>query len=187
MLTKAQYEQLLQHFNIDETAIPMMENHYFDTPDQRLKKHFSGLRIRIEGEQIECTIKERNGEHSHLETTDPLTLQQAQAMLAGGPFTAPNVLQRLQLLRIEPSELAVFGSLNTKRVELSYEGGLLVLDHSYYLNHEDYEVEYEVTDEISGIAAFQSFLQQHNIPVNLADKKIARFAQALQQYQQTKE
>lgn len=181
MLTKVEYEQLLQHFGIDYTTIDTQENHYFDTPDYQLKNVLSGLRIRITADKIECTIKERSGDNAHLETTDLLTADQAQSMLANGPFIAPEVLNRLHALKIEPAQLAVFGSLSTKRIELNYEGGLLVLDHSFYLNQNDFEVEYETTNEQEGQQIFVQFLKQHGIPNRPADKKIARFSKALQQ------
>ena len=181
MLTKEEYEQLLQHFGIVYETIALQENHYFDTPDYALKKRLSGLRIRIAGNKIECTIKERSGDNAHLETTDNLTIDQAQSMLSGGPFVARDVLKRLQAFHISPSDLAVFGSLSTKRVELEFKGGLLVLDHSFYLNQDDYEVEYETTNEHEGQQIFLKFLAEHGIATRPADKKIARFSKALQQ------
>ena len=38
LLTKAQYEQLLEVFSISASQIHRQVNHYFDTPDQHLKK-----------------------------------------------------------------------------------------------------------------------------------------------------
>ena len=39
------------------------------------------------------------------------------------------------------------GSLTTERAETLFEGGTLVFDHSFYYNHDDYEIEFEVQDE----------------------------------------
>ncbi|UZN00165.1 CYTH domain-containing protein [Lysinibacillus sp. MHQ-1] len=75
----------------------------------------------------------------------------------------------------------MFGSLTTDRVEIPYKEGLLVFDHSYYLQCDDYEVEYEAKDAIKGKAIFDEFLQQHGIQKQETDKKIARFMKALQQ------
>ena len=180
-LTKAQYEQLLIHFQVQSTQIVRQANHYFDTPTQHLKQLASGLRIREVGEAIECTLKERTAQHSHLETTNPLTRSQADDMLATGTVHAPDVQIRLETLSVPLHELALFGSLVTDRVELPYQGGLLVLDHSFYLHCEDYEVEYETTDESVGQQIFEQFLQQFNIEKQPTPKKIARFVNALQQ------
>lgn len=184
MLTKTEYEALLQHFNINYDTIQAQVNHYFDTPDERLKQHLSGLRIRQTTTKIVCTIKERSSEHGHLETTDTLTKQQAEKMLLGEGFFAPEVEKRLQLLEVDPMNLHLIGTLSTKRVELELQGGTLVLDHSLYLNCDDYEVEYEANDEKLGQQIFQQFLVEHSIPVRPADKKIARFMQALKSTKQ---
>ncbi|RKJ40173.1 CYTH domain-containing protein, partial [Butyricicoccus sp. 1XD8-22] len=65
------------------------------------------------------------------------------------------------------------------RVELSYKGGILVLDHSFYLNCDDYEVEYEADDENTGAEIFNNFLMDFQIEKRATDKKIARFMKVL--------
>ncbi|MFJ7732058.1 CYTH domain-containing protein [Lysinibacillus sp. NPDC097231] len=180
ILTKQQYEHLLQEFHIDESAIHRQTNHYFDTPSQAIRKRQSGLRIRQIDNYYECTLKEKSAEHAHLETTDELTVEQANKMLEGEGFYAQEVAKRLALYNIPSEELAIFGSLTTDRVEILYKDGLLVFDHSFYLQCDDYEVEYETKDAIKGNAIFDEFLQQYSIEKQVADKKIARFMKALQ-------
>lgn len=180
MLSKTKYDELLTAFDIQEEEVVRQENHYFDTADFQLKAIESGLRIRILPNKIECTLKEKSSDHTHIETTDLLTEEQAQHILQGGQWTAPTVVARLQERGIATEQLALFGTLATERAEIPYEGGLLVLDHSFYLQQDDYEVEYEATDEIVGRTIFQQFLTNYNIPIAHADKKIARFAAALQ-------
>ena len=184
LLTKEEYTRLLTFFNIGPAQIIKQENHYFDTPNYDLKKASRGLRIRVLPHHIECTLKERSSENAHLETTDPLTADVAAQMIRGLTFEAPSVVQRLLEMNVNVAELQLFGSLTTNRVELEYEGGLLVFDHSFYLQCEDYEVEYETNDEHTGFVIFEQFLTQHNIEKRYAKKKIARFAEALaQQYE----
>lgn len=180
LLTKQQYEQLLEDFHISQNAIHRQTNHYFDTPSQAIRKLQSGLRIRQIGDYYECTLKEKNAEHAHLETTDELTAAQAQQMLDGKGFYATEVAKRLDFYQIPLEQLQVFGSLTTDRVEISYKEGLLVFDHSYYLQCDDYEVEYEAKDAIIGNTIFDEFLQQYGIKKQATDKKIARFMKALQ-------
>lgn len=183
LLTKEEYTRLLTFFNIRPEQIVHQENHYFDTPNYDLKNAASGLRIRILPNRIECTLKERSSENAHLETTDILTADVAVKMIRGLTFEAPSVEQRLLDLNVNKAELQLFGSLTTNRVELEYEGGLLVFDHSFYLQCEDYEVEYETSEENTGFDIFQQFLTEHKIEKRYAKKKIARFAEALaQQY-----
>ena len=181
LLTKEEYHRLLDHFNIQQEQIQRQENHYFDTPEQHLKKAMSGLRIRVLPSHIECTLKERATENAYLETTDRLSDDAAAEMLQGRAFHAPSVKQRLLAMNVQPEQLQLFGTLATNRVEVPYEGGILFLDHSFYLQCEDYEVEYETNDEETGINIFRRFLAEHHIEKRLAKKKIARFADALAQ------
>ena len=184
LLTKDEYTRLLAFFNIRSEQIIRQENHYFDTPNYDLKNAASGLRIRVLPNYIECTLKERSSENAHLETTDILTADVAAKMISGITFEAPSVEQQLLKMNVNKDELQLFGSLTTNRVELEYKGGLLVFDHSFYLQCEDYEVEYETNDEHTGFSIFEQFLTQHNIEKRYAKKKIARFAEALaQQYE----
>lgn len=180
LLTKQQYEHLLQEFSIQENAIHRQTNHYFDTPSQAIKKRQSGLRIRQIDNYYECTLKEKSAEHTHIETTDVLTAEQAQQMLEGQGFYAQEVAKKLTLYHIPLNELAVFGSLTTDRVEIPYKDGLLVFDHSFYLQCDDYEVEYESKDATKGNVIFNDFLQQYHIEKKVTEKKIARFMKALQ-------
>ena len=181
LLTKAQYEQLLRAFSIRDEQIHKQINHYFDTPEQHLKNLASGLRIRIFDHAIECTLKEKSAEHQHLETTDMLTTAQAEEMLAGKSIPAPSVVARLQQLQVPMEHLHMFGSLTTNRVEIPYKGGTLVFDHSFYLQCDDYEVEYETNNETFGKNIFQQFLTEFDIKPQQTPKKIARFMMALTQ------
>ena len=54
-------------------------------------------------------------------------------MLDGKGFYAQEVAKRLALHHIPLEQLHVFGSLTTDRVEIPYKEGLLVFDHSFYL------------------------------------------------------
>ncbi|MCM3386543.1 CYTH domain-containing protein [Ureibacillus chungkukjangi] len=179
ILTKQQYENLIKKFQVTDEMIIRQTNHYFDTMDFHLKKLFSGLRIRETKKRIVCTLKERTAENTHLETTDEISKEQADSMLAGKGFFAESVKAKLLLLGVQVDQLKVFGTLTTDRVELSYKGGTIVFDHSFYLNCDDYEVEYETDEESLGKEIFEQFLKDNNIPKQVADKKIARFMNAL--------
>lgn len=179
ILTKAQYEGLLHSFSIQPEQIIRQVNHYFDTPENHLKQRKSALRIREYGETIECTLKEKTSEHQHLETTDYIIREQADRMLAGEGIILPTVNERLALFDIPMNTLYCYGTLTTDRVEIPYEGGLLVFDHSFYLHCDDYEVEYETNDEKIGKMIFSTFLANHSIEPQPAQKKIVRFMMAL--------
>lgn len=180
ILTKDQYENLLKEFNIEQQMIIRQTNHYFDTPDWHLRNLSSGLRIRETNSKIVCTLKEKTSQNTHLETTDVLTSEEATLMLDAKGFYASSVMSKLQQLQVPIDQLSVFGTLTTDRIEIPFEGGTLVLDHSFYLNCDDFEVEYETNDEIIGSTIFDNFLIKYNIEKRKTDKKIARFMMALQ-------
>ncbi|MEH7347045.1 CYTH domain-containing protein, partial [Bacillus sp. JJ1532] len=50
-----------------------------------------------------------------------------------------------------------------------------VLDHSYYLNKEDFEIEYEVSNREKGLEVFSELLLNLDIPIRKTDNKIMRF------------
>ncbi|MFS0874363.1 CYTH domain-containing protein [Solibacillus isronensis] len=179
MLTKSQYEQLLETFSIKSEQIIRQVNHYFDTKEKHLKQIHSALRIRVVEDSIEFTLKEKASKHQHLETTDYLTREEANRMLAGEGLPAYSVNERLTLFNIPVGELHCYGTLTTDRVEIPYKGGLLVFDHSFYLHCDDYEVEYETHDEAVGKEIFSEFLAHHEIEPQPAQKKIVRFMTAL--------
>ncbi|MDN4492300.1 CYTH domain-containing protein [Ureibacillus aquaedulcis] len=179
VLTKQQYETLLKKFQVTEEMIVRQTNHYFDTKDFQLKQLLSGLRIRETKKSIVCTLKVRTAANTHLEITDAITKEQADLMLSGKAFFADSVKTQLQDLEVPVEQLRLFGTLTTDRVEFSYKGGTIVFDHSFYLNCDDYEVEYETDEEALGEEIFENFLKENDIPKQIADKKIARFMNAL--------
>ncbi|RNF38482.1 CYTH domain-containing protein [Planococcus salinus] len=177
MLTKSEYEQLLSFFNFTREEAITQQNLYFDTAEFQLKEMESALRIRQKDNHYECTLKTPAPE-GKLEITDSLTALQAKEMSEGISFPATEVNAFLEEKGVNWRTLRHIGTLTTHRIEFEYQQGLLVFDHSEYLGKEDYEVEYEVTDAAAGRRLFLEFLQQHNIPVRQADKKIARFMKA---------
>ncbi|MGE7622554.1 CYTH domain-containing protein [Viridibacillus sp. NPDC096237] len=179
LLSKEEYETLCITFAIPNEDFQEQKNHYFDTADFQLKKARCGLRIREVQNRFECTLKEPASGIGLLETTDLLTSEQVNEVLNGATLMSEEVDTRLKKLQINPANLQLLGTLFTKRAEIKYNGGLLVFDHSRYLDTDDYELEFEVTDEETGRVIFEEFLAKHSIPVREADKKIARFMAAV--------
>jgi len=174
MLTNEEFIRLKKYFKIDQTKIKKQVNHYFDTPSFSLKAHGSALRIREKSTQFEMTLKQP-AEQGLLETNQFLDPEQAEYILKTGKILEGEVKDALTKLIEDADSLQYFGSLTTDRAEFDYKGGLLVLDHSYYLNTEDYELEYEVMDETEGFKIFSELLVELNIPVRTTDNKIKRF------------
>ncbi len=174
MLNQEEYQQLLIDFAPFHNGPITQHNHYFDTPDFQLKQHKSALRIREKQGHFECTLK-TPAPVGHYEITDPLTKEQATAMLGLHRFEATEVAEALQTLQVSSQTLQSIGTLTTHRVEFPYLDGLLVLDHSQYNGHEDFELEFEVSDAALGQKQFLTFLKEKEIPLRPAHKKIARF------------
>lgn len=174
MLTKSEYERFLQIFKIDHEQIFTQENHYFDTADFTLKKFKSALRIRQKADDYELTLKQP-ASVGLLETTQILTSDEYNTALQNGPLPKGIVSNRITELGIPIDQVEYFGSLTTNRVEFLYKNGLLVLDHSFYLNNDDYELEYEVENYQLGKQIFLELLKQYDIPIRPTKNKIRRF------------
>lgn len=179
ILNKAQYEELLAFYNIDHSQIHRQVNHYFDTNSWSLKNHKAALRVRLINDYYQYTLKEATTTNISIETTDILSKKQVTQIMEQQLFPQGNVQLRLNELKIDTSDLLLFGTLTTDRVELPYKDGTLVFDHSFYLQQDDYEVEYETTNERQGLIIFEDFLNTHHIDKQTAPKKIARFMNAL--------
>jgi uncharacterized protein YjbK len=179
LLTKKEYQLLLRAFNIKDNDIFKQENHYFDTPSFALKELGSALRIRKKNNRYELTLKQP-AEVGLLETTQALSDEEFNLVIHESRLPNGIVQDRLENFAISPNDIAYFGSLITERAEFPYKNGLLVLDHSLYLNTEDYELEFEVDDYQQGQLVFHELLKQYAIPNRKTLNKIARFYQQKQ-------
>ncbi|ETI66776.1 CYTH domain-containing protein [Neobacillus vireti] len=174
MLTKEEYERFLLEFNIDKSQIFSQENHYFDTPDFTLKELGSALRIRKKQRSFEMTLKQPAAV-GILETNQTLSYKEAEQAIHSRKLPAGLIQNLLKKENVNFSTIEYFGSLSTNRVELAYKNGLLVLDQSFYLNKEDFELEYEVENYQEGKRVFLELLNQFQIPERKTDNKIRRF------------
>jgi uncharacterized protein YjbK len=174
MLTKEEYEQLLQLFKIADDDIFTQENHYFDTANFALKQKGTALRIRSKKQGFEMTLKQP-AEIGLLETNQLITAEEANKAISTGKLPAGTILRILVADGIPFDSLEYFGSLITNRIEFPYKQGLLVLDHSIYLNCEDFEMEFEVNDFSKGEDTFNQILRQFGIPARKTENKIRRF------------
>ncbi|WP_353856108.1 CYTH domain-containing protein [Bacillus sp. Bos-x628] len=171
LLTKEEFEQLKQYFQLKDADFRTQTNYYFDTPQFDIKSHFAALRIREKNGHWVLTLKEPHELgllETHQEIDPPLQLEN---------FNIPEgeVAERLKGLNIPKDQIVYFGSLETSRAEKMIKEGLIVLDHSRYLTVEDYELEFEVNDINIGQAAFTQLLSQFHIPTRNTKNKVIRF------------
>lgn len=176
LLTKQDFERLLQFFKIEPNQFFTQQNHYFDTKNFNLKSQASALRIREKNETFELTLKQPAAE-GKLESNQTISKQEAEAFLNDGQFPAGAVQNIIIQAGINPLNFTCFGTLRTDRAEISYRGGLIVLDHSFYAGKEDYELEYEVEDAQAGQKIFIELLETLNIPLQKTENKVKRFYQ----------
>jgi len=175
LLTYEEFLRLCKTFSICDTDFHSQTNTYFDTHEFNLRDEKMGFRLRTLPSRNELTLKSPStNEHSMMETTELVTNEERDTILQQG-YIDTSLFKNFSHL---PLRLYSFGSLRTERAELPYKEGLLVFDHSHYMQQEDYEVEYEVEDVELGQKNFLDFLANHDIPTRQTDKKIARFMKA---------
>ena len=174
MLTKEEYELLISHFHFNDSDFFEQENHYFDTRDFALKNKKAALRIRKKGQEYELTLKQPHPE-GLLETNKSLSEEESRTIFETGVIHDEKIASLLKEMNIDSSAIIYFGSLKTIRAEKDIGNGLLVLDHSFYLKKEDFELEYEVNDRVLGQQFFNELLHSLNIPIRKTDNKVRRF------------
>ena len=184
LLTKTEYHMLLDYFQIASKQIKRQINHYFDTPMFSLKEGQLALRIREKATDFEMTLKQP-AIIGLLETNQTLQKSDVQKFLQQGIIPVGEIKNKLFSLNIPVEDIHYFGTLTTDRVEMEYQGGTIVFDHSSYLNVEDFEIEYEVNEPITGETIFHEVLAKFNIPIRKTKNKVQRFYQ--QKYEQGNE
>lgn len=178
LLTHAQFAVIKAKYAPGKNAF-VQENYYFDTPDFRLKQLQCGLRIRIFEDSAECTLKTplKDG---LLETTDHLTLEQAQTLLRDKTILPHGgVAQKLVQLGIQPDQVRLLADLKTARIQIDLPIGELALDESWYGKNHDYELELEVSEASKGKQDFLDLLAEFGIHYQPAKNKIVRAFEAI--------
>lgn len=178
LLTHAQFTAIKAKYAPEKNAF-VQENYYFDTPDFRLKQLQCGLRIRTFEEGGECTLKTplKDG---LLETTDHLSLEQAQTLLQAKTILPHgSVAQKLVQLGIQPDQVRLLADLKTARIQIDLPIGELALDESWYGKNHDYELELEVSEASKGKQDFLDLLAEFGIHYQPAKNKIVRAFEAI--------
>lgn len=173
VLTKDEFIRLQQFLGVTENDFFLQVNDYFDTDDFALKKAGCALRIRTKEGHMELTLKEPN-DAGLLETNEPISEVERDLLLEHKFFPKGAIEKKLKSMQISLEKISHFGTLTTSRAEIPFYEGLLVLDKSFYLNKEDFEVEYEVTDP-KAYKHITRLLTSLNIPVRKTENKVQRF------------
>ena len=181
LLSLSEFDQLGKRFS--HVAPVLLNNHYFDTPDLKLRANKLSLRIRTFDDAAEMTLKipQKVG---NLEHNIALTSEEANAILATKtlPQNCINIQNILELLKgyaIDLSAVRVLGSLTTTRREYETSIGLMALDKNEYSGRLDYELELEVADARSGEKNFNYFLKDNQMEYRYARSKVVRFLESI--------
>lgn len=177
IITKDEFNLLLNTFHISIQDFVTQKNHYFDTQYFTLKEKSAALRIRELPGYYELTLK-RKSTDGVIETNQIIDHKEVDFLLTNNILPIGEVNNTLIKLGVPVQDLVYFGSLTTDRAELEYKGGKLVFDHSHYLGIEDYELEYEVTDWELGKSIFTNLLNRLNISPRPTDTKVGRLYHA---------
>lgn len=174
LLTKEEYDTLIESFRVKEEDFFEQTNYYLDTANLGLKERHSALRIRQLDTQYQLTLKTPEA-RGLMETTQILGEDQASAIISGANIPVGPVRDTLKELGINHEDLQVFGSLKTIRAEKDYKKGLLVFDKNFYGSISDFDLEYEVSDYDKGKEVFDKLLKEYQITNQPAENKVARF------------
>lgn len=158
LLTKEEYLKAQSYF---EDKGYSQTNYYFDTHNEKLRSLRITLRVRLKNNEYEFTLK-RNGKIGLDEYNEKISQEDFNRLVSHQPIES-GILELLNEYDISLADLHQIYSLTTYRQDMYYHGGILSLDKSQYLNHEDYEIEYEVIDPTHAIKYFNLFLSQLGI------------------------
>ena len=164
----------LRNTYFKEAAVITQTNFYIDNVHEEIAAARIALRIRDTGDSLMMTLKvpQEVGIMEYHGSINPSMLNEEHINETQLPV---NIRQQLEAHNIAVDSLYIVGALSTERREIPYDDGLLVLDASHYLDTEDFELEYEVSDYESGLEKFETFLSQQGIQSKKPLNKIQRF------------
>lgn len=126
MLEEDDFSNIINHINFDE--IVSQDNHYY-TASKNM-----GMRIRYVHDKYYFTLKHKINDE----------VREYEWEIDDNNINDPSILKLLNELNID--EPKYLGTLSTIRYQKDYPLGILCLDKNIYLDHLDYELEYELKD-----------------------------------------
>lgn len=180
LLTKKEYDALIQGLHLAEVKPVTQINHYFETPDFQLKAHGAALRIREKNKTFTLTLKQPHGD-GLLETHAILTQKEASLLIENQGQLKKDIVDALEALNVDLTQLTFGGTLKTHRLEIEQDDVLIVLDESHYLSHVDYELEIEGPTVVLTEERLEEILRRFSIEKKPTPNKIARFYAALKE------
>jgi uncharacterized protein YjbK len=174
LVSKNDFQKLIDHFHVTNKELKEQTNHYFDTSSFSLKAQRSALRIRQKEDSYVLTLKQPRKDHL-LESHQPVSKETLENMMAAPALPEGGIRDLISKMDVNPDLIEYLGTLTTFRAKIPYEGGMLFFDESHYLGIIDYEIEYESDDYKKGLKIFTELMNSHSIPVVKTANKIQRF------------
>ncbi len=170
-----EYVKTLSYLKLKPLFGVMQCNSFFDNEQLSLHKKNATLRIRFSNGVRELTLKE-DADDGRLETNySPLSDKQFADLIIEGIIPKSDILTRLQHSGVK-GPYWYQGEMITNRIEISYKGCKLAIDHAKYLGTEDYEIEVEKDNEkVNHKKVAKNLLENLGIPVRKVKGKRKRF------------
>ncbi len=176
LLTKEIYNSILNDYRDLSMSDYKQTNYYFTHPLIQKNKYM--LRIREKNNQYELTLKRPQGNH-RLELNINISKEDKDKLINHIPIDN-EIIECLKTLGINQEELKQQFSLTTHRYDIVLKEGTLSLDYNTYQNNEDYELEFEVEDELVGYQKFLEIIKPYHIHYQKnCDSKIKRVLDSL--------
>ena len=180
LLSKEDFDKLLDVLHADKYKRVKQINHYIDTDHQSLRRLGCALRIR-EKDDFVLTLKTPLSE-GLLEKSQNISWRQYEKLAKDNVFPEGDIKLFLEILGIKISELKIITSLTTDRIEMPYKEGLLSLDRNVYSGYTDYEIEMEQTSIHYAEECLKEICESADIPcVFNTNSKQARAMNALKE------
>lgn len=162
LLTKDDFEKVLDALRADRYKRIKQVNHYIDSEDQALRRLGCALRIR-EKDDFVLTLKTPLSE-GLLEKSQTISWRQYDRLAKNNTFPDGDIKNFLEILGIKIEDLKILTSLTTDRIEIPYKEGLLSLDTNVYSGNIDYELEMEQTSIQYAEECLQEICALANVP-----------------------
>jgi uncharacterized protein YjbK len=162
LLTREDYEKLLNYFSLDVSDGFIQKNYYIDTENRDLRKLGLSLRIRkLNGYVMTLKLPMAEG---LLEKSQNLLRDQFDLFQQNQVFPEGDISDFIESLYIKPQDLKIIASLSTLRIEKQYEDLTLAIDENRYGDNQDYEIEMEATSLKRAKALLEKICEEVGIP-----------------------
>ncbi len=166
LVSKEIYENIINSYDFEKSII--QTNTYYDDNKGTIKNKNGAMRIRTIGNTHIFTLKIRKDEYTHYEYEKKVNTDDINKI------DDPEILGWFKQFDI-PKDVNQITSFTTNRKILMCEQGEICVDKTTYLNHTDYEIEYEYNCEHDGILFFNNFLTPFHMKyIKNCPSKIAR-------------